>query len=84
MGIFSLINDLLDENSDSSFEKKVTGAIDKLEGTLNTTLDKAEAGVRQASDTIDKIDANAAQLNNRVTSVVDTTGKTIDGIKKQL
>jgi methyl-accepting chemotaxis protein len=84
MGWFSLINDLLDEDSDGAFEKKLDGAIGKLEKTLNTTLEKAEAGVRQVSDTVDKLDGNATQLGKRLDIVSDTANRTIDGIKKQL
>lgn len=84
MGWFTLINDLLDENSDNSFEKKLGGAIDKLEGTLNTTLEKAETSVQHASSVVDSLDNKAAALGDTLTSASDTANRTIDGIKKKL
>lgn len=83
MGWLSLINDMLDENSDNSLEKRLSGAIDKVESTLNTKLDRAETGLRQASDAVDKLDASATQLGDRLTTVGDVAKRTIDGIQKK-
>ena len=84
MGLFSALNDLLDENSDNSFEKKLTRGIDKLEDTLNTTLDKAESGISQASSAVDKLDATANLVEEKVTVASETARKTIEVIDKNV
>ena len=84
MGFFSALNDLLDENSNNSFEKKLTGAIDRVEETLNTTLDKAEGGIRQASDAVDKLDSTAKLAGEKVGVVADKADNTIDVIEKKI
>lgn len=84
MGLFSALNDLLDENSDNSFEKKLTRGIDKLEDTLNTTLDKAESGISQASSAVDKLDATANLVEEKVAVTSETARKTIEVIDKNV
>jgi hypothetical protein len=84
MGFFSIINDLLDENSNNSLEKKLVGAIDKVEETLGTTLDKAEAGIGKAGAVVDKLDASASLVEEKVAVVSDAAEKTIESIEKKI
>lgn len=84
MGFFSVLNDLLDENSDNSFEKKLTGAIDKVEATLGATLERAESGISQASDAVEKLDATANLVEEKVTVASETAQKTIEVIDKNV
>lgn len=83
MGLFSALSDLLDENSSNSFEKKLTSAIDKVENTLNTTLDKAESGIQQASTAVDKLDTGAHFAEEKMAVMSNTAQKTIDSIEKR-
>lgn len=84
MGIFSLINDLLDENSGNSLEKKVVGAIDKLEDTLSSTLDKTETSVQQANKTVEKLESSTRLISQKLTTATNAASKSIDGIQKKI
>jgi flagellar hook-basal body complex protein FliE len=77
MGLFGALSSLLDENSENSFEKTVTRAIDRVEDTLSATLDKAEAGVAVASQAVDKLDAGAQKIVDKAEVV---TAKASDAI----
>jgi hypothetical protein len=83
MGFFSVLNDLLDENSNNSLEKKLSSAIDKVEDTLNTTLDKAEGGIKQASSAVDKLDGTAKLVEEKVAVAAETAEKTIDVVEQK-
>lgn len=56
MGFFSALNALLDESSDNSFEKKIGQALDKVDATLGTTLDRAEAGIKKVDGASKKLE----------------------------
>jgi flagellar hook-basal body complex protein FliE len=84
MGFFNIINDLLDDNSNGSFEKKLSGVIDRVEDTLNTTLEKAEVGIKQASTAIDKLDGTATLVEEKVSVAAETAEKTIETIEKKI
>jgi|GEM_PF-7113764 len=84
MGLFDIINDLLDENSANSLENKLASAVDRVEETLSTVLDKAESGIERASSAVDKLDANASLVEEKVAVVSENTQSTIDIIENKL
>jgi hypothetical protein len=83
MGLFNILGDLLDENSNNSLEKKLASAIDRVEDTLNTTLDKAEGGIEQASKAVDTLDSTANLVGEKVTVVATAAEKAIDATEKR-
>ena len=73
MGLFSLLNDLTDP-------EKLTGAIDRVEQTLNQTLDKAEDSLQSATDAMQKLDS-VAQLAEEKIPLPGDSARSIDTIK---
>ena len=84
MGFFSIINDLLDENSSGSLEKKLAGAIDKVEDTLNSTLERAEGGITKAGDAVDKLNTTANLVEEKVAVASEQAEKTIEVIESKI
>ena len=84
MGFFDIVSGLLDENSSNSLENKLTNAIDAVEGTLGTVLEKAETGVQAASDAIDKLDATAKLAEEKISVVSDKATNGIDTLENKL
>lgn len=76
MGFFNTLTSLLDENSDQSFEKRITGAIDGLEQKLNNGLDKAEDGIKKLDSAGQKIDKTASKINSTINKVDQIANKT--------
>lgn len=73
MGFFGALNSLLDENSDKSFEKRITGAIDRVEHALDKGVDKVDATARKAEFATEK-----------VTEIVDKTNQPADEQKPEI
>lgn len=84
MGLFTTLSDLLNEDSDGSLEKKLVGAIDRVEATLQATLDKAEDGLTKASDAVDKLESASKLAEEKVTTAAATAEHTIDDLQKKL
>jgi exonuclease VII small subunit len=70
MSFLGSLTSLLDDSD--GFKNKIVGAIDNVEATLNSALDKAEGGVKQA----EAVTQHAAGAGDRLTTVVDTVSDT--------
>lgn len=81
MGFFSTLSTLLDEDSDQSLEKRLTGAIDNVERKLNNGLDRAENGVKKVDDLGRKLDANAQKMSSAIDKVDDIANKSLKSDK---
>jgi hypothetical protein len=78
MGLFGalrVLDSLLDEDGPVSLEKRLSGAIDKIEARLDSGLSKAEDTVRMANSTVDRLDKAGGQLKRGV----DVSIKKIQG-----
>lgn len=73
--MISGLSSLLDEDSGNSLEDKLNGFIDKVEGTLGTTLDKAENGVRRADHIVSKLEKGADQVEAHTQKATDIITK---------
>lgn len=74
MGLFGLLNDLLDED-DEKFEKRINGALDKVEGVVGGAVNKAESSIKAADKVVTKLENGAATLEKR-TEVITNKLKT--------
>jgi hypothetical protein len=74
MGLFSLLNDLLDED-DAKFEERVNKTLDKVEGVLGGAVNKAENGIKAADKVVTKLENTASTLD-RQTEVITNKLKT--------
>ena len=75
MGLLNSFMSLLDEDSDTSFEKKMINALDKVEHVLGATVDKAESGFK-------KVDAAGKVIEQSVKKVDEVSRTVADKVSK--
>jgi hypothetical protein len=83
MGFLSTVTSLLSEDSDASFEKKMVAALDKIESTLGTALDKAETGLNKVDNAGQKIDQSMKKLDDVAKKIDNVAGTAVDVINKK-